>query len=105
MLKFAIIGCGFWAVNGNFLHFVKDSINSKEAVIVAFVEPNETRAEAAKLVFKDAQHYLSTEDLLNDDLMIRKLTGVFITTPHVAHYVTARMCLEKRLNVLLEKPM
>jgi predicted dehydrogenase len=74
--------------------------------IVALCEPSEEQAEATAQVFRlNGVEPPPNEPDLGRLLAIYELDAAFIITPHAYHHDQTLACLERAVDVLLEKPM
>lgn len=101
-VRVGLVGCG-----GIARHHIRQMLKQTHTTqIVAINEPAASAYEQAAALFKAAD--LETPPNQPDlDKLLRdyELDAVLITTPHAYHHDQAKMCLEKGLDVLLEKPM
>jgi UDP-N-acetylglucosamine 3-dehydrogenase len=93
MVKIAVIGTGGWGKN----HArALSELNALSAVCDA----DQERAENFGGKY-GVNWYTSVDDLLKNE----KLDGAVVSTPTVTHFAIAKQVMEKRINVLVEKPM
>ncbi len=71
------------------------------AELVALCDTNPQRLQAAAEAYGLQRTFTSLDALLDQT----ELDGVIIATPHATHAALTRACLQRRLHVLLEKPM
>jgi len=102
-MRFAIIGSGGMA--RAHIRVLRDKeLLDKEVEIVALCDPNRKALEQTFKEFpllKKARIYEDYQELIGKE----KLDAVVITSPHTAHYEQVVSCLEKGINVFVEKPM
>ena len=101
-VRTVIVGSG-----GMARHHIRQMLKQADTTqIAAICEPSEKSYAAAATIFKEAglQPPPNQPDL---DKLLREtpLDAAFIITPHVFHHDQTVACLEKGLDVLLEKPM
>jgi len=93
MVKIAVIGVGGWGKN----HArALSELNALSAVCDADQERAETFAGKYGVNW-----YTSVDDLLKNE----KPDGAVVSTPTFTHFAIAKQVMEKRINVLVEKPM
>lgn len=100
-MKYALIGCGRIAVN----HIRAALSNSLEIVAVCDIEESKMNSllEKYNLQNKNIKHYLDYRQLIDengDDLQL-----VSIATESGVHAEIALYCIEKNINVIIEKPI
>lgn len=102
-MRFAIIGSGGMA--RAHIRVLRDSKLLDEAVeIVALSDPDPRALEKTVKEFpslKKTRLYHNYKELLEKE----ELDAVVISSPHTAHYEQVMDCLEKEINVFVEKPM
>ena len=95
--RIAVIGTGWWATRAHLPALVADP--DADVVAIADVDPDNLARAAERFdvagTFADARQMLAEVEL----------DGVVIAVPHALHASIASACLERRLHVLLEKPM
>jgi len=94
-IKVGVIGCGYWGPN-LIRNFVE--IPSSDVVIVA--DLRDERLSHIKACYQQIAVTKNYKDLFAQDL-----DAVVIATPPSTHYQFAKECLERGLQVLVEKPM
>jgi predicted dehydrogenase len=94
-LKIGIIGYGYWGPNltRNFAE-----IPASEVVAIADMKEDQLKRAQAKY-----PNVILTKDY--HDLFNLGLDAVVVSTPPATHYGIAKECLERGLNVLVEKPI
>lgn len=96
-LNIAVIGAGWWA-SYNHIPTLKKN-NSVGRIIV--VDNQQERL----IILKDKLHVDATYTDLDEMLNEEQIQGAIIATPHTAHYAPAVKCIQKGINILIEKPM
>ncbi|MBC7328547.1 Gfo/Idh/MocA family oxidoreductase, partial [bacterium] len=102
-MRFAIIGSGGMA-RAHIRVLNNKKLLGKEVEIVALADPEPQSMEKALNEFpalKNARLYSDYKELLNKE----QLDAAIIASPHTAHYEQVIDCLEKGINVFVEKPM
>ena len=91
-----IIGCGAIAEN-----FHLPALTSRPDLYgeLIMVDPNAEQAERFKAEFKADRTASSHTDILDE------VDAVIVTAPHQFHHPIAKDCLERGIDVLLEKPL
>jgi UDP-N-acetylglucosamine 3-dehydrogenase len=93
MVKIAVIGVGGWGKN----HArALSELNALSAVCDIDQQMAETIAGKYGVTW-----YTSVEELLKSE----RLNGVVVSTPTSTHFAIAKQVMEKKVNVLVEKPM
>ncbi len=95
--RLAVVGTGWWATQFH----IPGLRRYAGAELVALVDGDEQRLDAASRAFDVRTTYRSLDDLL----AARQVDGVLIATPSASHYELARQALEAGLHVMVEKPM
>jgi predicted dehydrogenase len=95
--RIAIIGAGWWATEWH----IPSVLANPDADLVALVDTNPDRLARAAQHYQVARTYSSVQTLLDAE----PLDGAIVVTNHATHYAVARLCLERDLHVLVEKPM
>ncbi len=102
-MRFAIIGSGSMA--RAHIRVLRDTkLLGKEVEIVALSDPDPKALEKTVEDFpplKRAKLYKDYKDLLEKE----EVDAAVISSPHTAHYEQMIDCLEKGINVFVEKPM
>lgn len=91
-----------WGIiaTGSIAAKLAEAINSNEnSVLYAVASRSENKAKDFAEKFGAIKHYGSYEQLAADE----NVDVVYIATPMAQHYENAKMCIEKRKNVLCEK--
>lgn len=93
MAKIAVVGVGGWGKNH------ARALSELEALsAVCDVDANKAKTFADKY---DVNSYTSIDEMLKNE----KLDGAIVSTPTSTHFAVAKQIMEKRINVLVEKPM
>lgn len=93
MVKIAVVGVGGWGKN-----HVR-ALSDLDA-LSAVCDVDEGRAKTFAERY-DVNSYTSIDEMLNNE----KLDGAVISTPTSTHFEVAKKFMEKRINVLVEKPI
>jgi predicted dehydrogenase len=96
-VRVGVIGTGWWATRAHLPALAADP----DAVVVAAASPSEGNRRRAAERFSIPRTYPSAEQMLDAE----ELDAAVVCTPHDTHAPLARLCLERGLHVLLEKPM
>ncbi|HEY3671125.1 MAG TPA: Gfo/Idh/MocA family oxidoreductase [Acidimicrobiia bacterium] len=91
-----IIGCGYWGPN-----LVRTFVEIGGASVRAVADRD--RARLDRVAARYPQLRMLTEDY--HDLFDARLDAVIVCTPPETHYDIVRACLERGLDVLVEKPL
>jgi len=103
VVSVVIVGCGGMG-RGHLRNILKMKDSTK---VVALVEPSQEMVKKASDIFKEYNLPLPPV-FANLDEFFKSGIGSeisFIITPHHLHFLQAKACLEKGMDVLLEKPM
>ena len=97
--RIGVVGAGWWATRAHLPALARHP----EAVIAAIADPDPRKRASAAARFEVAtsRTYASVSEMLEGT----ELDGAIVAVPHVHHHAVARELLERRLPVLLEKPM
>jgi predicted dehydrogenase len=96
-VRVGIIGCGWWATRAHMPSLAEDP----EATIAAIADPDPGNRDRAGDRFGVRARYADADTMLDTET----LDAAIIATPHASHATLARMCLGRRLHVLVEKPL
>lgn len=98
-LRLAVVGLGRWGV-----HLFRNFLALPEVQVVAVADAHPETLARVQAQFSSAQ---SVQYLLDGQqaLTLPGLQAVAIATPAVTHYPLIKAALERRLHVLVEKPM
>lgn len=96
-LPVAVIGAGWWATEFH----IPGLLEHDDADLVAIVEANPERREAAAHHFGVDNAYASVDELLASG----KAEAAVVATPSGTHYEVAQACLTSGVHVMVEKPM
>jgi len=92
----AVLGCGYWGVN--YVRVLNELVGASVAVVCDAAEER-LRAVAARFpgvrLARDVESALAVEGV----------EAAVIATPARTHHAVARMCLERKKHVLVEKPL
>lgn len=93
MTKIAVVGVGGWGKNH------ARALSELEALsAVCDVDANKAKTFADKY---DVNSYASIGEMLENE----KIDGAIVSTPTSTHFAVAKQIMERRINVLVEKPM
>ena len=95
-LKIGIIGCGYWGPN-----LVRAFVEIPEASVRAVSDLNTARLEHIAVRHPQIEHLVVDHRQLFD----LGLDAVVVSTPPDTHYEIVRSCLERGLDVFVEKPL
>ena len=95
--RIAVIGAGSWSA---FAH-IPALASHPDADLVALADINPAALAKGAALGRVERVYASYAELLDRET----LDGVVVAVWHAAHYEIARICLERGLHLLLEKPM
>ena len=96
MVKTAVIGVG--RMGSKHAYNLAKRVKNSNLVAICDVDRQKANMMAKKLKVKA---YYDVDELLKNE----ELDGVVIATPHYAHVEIALKCLEKKINILCEKPI
>jgi predicted dehydrogenase len=95
--RIGVIGCGWWATEAHLPALVANP----RAEIAGIADPDADRRATAASAFGVERTFASAAELLDGV----ELDGAIVAVPHVHHHDVARAVLERRIHLLLEKPM
>jgi predicted dehydrogenase len=96
-VRVGVIGCGWWSTRAHLPALAAHP----DAVIAAIVDPDRARLDRAGERFGVRARYTGVDAMLD----AQELDAAIVATPHASHASLARACLERRLHVLVEKPL
>lgn len=96
-LRARALTCGRFAAKIFHISFIRTSPSLE---LQAIVQRHPTSQSSAPVDYPEVKHYLSAEELVEDS----SCDIVVITTPPNTHYDLAKLCLEARKHILVEKP-
>lgn len=96
-VRVGVIGCGWWATRAHMPALATD----RDAVLAAIADPDADRRDRAGERFGVRARYADAAAMLD----AVGLDAAIVSTPHATHAALARMCLERGLHVLVEKPL
>ena len=96
MIRVGLIGYGYWGSN-----LLRNLINNRAFEVVAVADASERRRMEVR------RHHVAVRSLETAEAVIAlpEIDAVVIATPVATHYEIARLALEERKHVLVEKPM
>ena len=95
VLNFAVIGAGYWGPN--LARVIDQNFNCDLKIVIDKSEKN------LENLTKQFSHYKVSTDILEIDNF--KLDCVVIATPPETHYDIAKSLINKKINLLVTKPM
>ncbi|TYK66136.1 Gfo/Idh/MocA family protein [Colwellia echini] len=95
-IRWGIIGLGNIANK-----FATDLLTVEDAELYAVASRSQSKADYFATQYQASKAYGSYEALVNDE----NIDAIYIATPHAMHKENARLCLEKNIAVLCEKPL
>ena len=90
--KLGIIGAGYWATN---------IIKTLEDMNIKNIYVYDRDQSKLKLIKEKFNH---AKIIFKEDDFYQKVNNAIIVTPPKTHYRIAKKCINKNLNVFLEKP-
>jgi predicted dehydrogenase len=96
-VRVGVIGCGWWSTRAHLPALAGDP----DARIVALADPDPVRRERAAQRFEVPASYPDAAAMLDAE----DLDAAIVATPHATHASLARLCLDRGLHVLVEKPL
>ena len=96
-VRVGVVGTGWWATRAHLPALAAHP----DATITAIADPSDDNRGRAAERFGVERAYADVEAMLDAEA----LDAVVIATPHATHARLAKACLERRLHVLVEKPM
>lgn len=96
-VRVAVIGCGWWSTRA---HLPALAANP-DALIAAIADPDRQRRDRAGDRFGVGARYADAAEML----AMERLDAAIVATPHATHAALARLCLDRGLHVLVEKPL
>lgn len=95
MINVGIIGYGYWGPN-----VARNFYNCRSTKLVSICDLNEKRLNLAKLNYPFIKEYSDPKDLVQSE----DIDAVAVVTPVFTHYELAKLALENRKHVFVEKP-
>jgi predicted dehydrogenase len=96
MLKFAVVGCGYWGPN-----LVRNLISLPECKVKLVCDTRPERLAHVKHLYPGVETTADFTDVTNDP----GIDAVIIATPVRFHFEMAKKTLEARKHTFIEKPM
>jgi predicted dehydrogenase len=96
-VRVGVIGCGWWATRAHLPALAAHP----DAVIAAIADPDSLRRDRAGDRFGVRARYTDAAAMLDAE----DLDAAIVATPHDSHAPLARLCLDRGLHVLVEKPL
>lgn len=95
--RIAVIGTGWWSTYAH----IPGVLANPSATLVGVCDRDVDKLAAAAKAYGLEHTYTDYREMIERE----HPDGVIIATPHATHYAIARECLERGINVLVEKPM
>lgn len=95
--RIAVIGAGWWSTTAH----IPGLLANPDAELVAVCDTSEEALQRVHTAYGTIKTYRDCREMLERE----ELDGAIVAVNHHAHYEVARVCLERGLHVLLEKPM
>lgn len=95
MVNIAIIGCGYWGPN-----YIRIFNELEEGRVKCCCDLEENNLSKTKKLYPDLELVKDYKEVFKDP----EIDAVIITTPLKTHYEIAKLCLEHKKHVLVEKP-
>jgi predicted dehydrogenase len=96
MTRLAVIGAGHWGPN-----LIRNFYDDRSSEVVWVIDTDESRLGQVRSRFPSIKTSKSAGDALGDP----SVEAVVIATPTVTHYSLVKEALEKKKDVLVEKPL
>ena len=96
-IKIAVIGAGWWATEFHLPYL----LSLKDVELHSVCRFGKKELELVKNKF----NFNYSSENFNEALSYEDLDGAIISTPHTEHYNCAKLALNKKLHVIIEKPM
>lgn len=96
MLKFGIIGLGYWGPN-----LVRNFNLVKDAQVTAVADFDESRIAKIKALYPTVETFSDGDNIINNP----NVDAVILATPIKTHYELAKKALNAGKHVLVEKPL
>ena len=95
--RIGIVGAGWWSTQAHLPSLTK--YDKVEAVALADLNPDKLKAAAD--AYSVERRYTDVGEMLDKE----RLDGVVVATNHAAHFLVAKQVLERKIGLMLEKPM
>lgn len=96
-VRVGVIGCGWWSTQAHLPALAAHP----HATIAAVADPDAERRDRAGERFGVGARHADAAAMVDAEV----LDAAIVATPHASHAPLARMCLERGLHVLVEKPL
>src|SRR6202142_1854028 len=96
LVGISVIGCGYWGPN-----FIRNLARIPTVTLRYICDLDKKRLEKMKRLYPMVKTTTDIKDIIKD----KKTQGVIIATPVRTHYPLAKLLLEAKKHVLVEKPM
>ena len=96
MIKICLIGYGYWGPN-----LARNFINSGKFQLKSICDKNNQKLKLAKKHYPSSKFFTNFKSAFNND----KYDLAIISTPTSTHYKIAKFILNKKINLLIEKPI
>lgn len=97
IVRVGVIGCGWWSTRAHLPALAAHP----HATISAVADPDAQRRDRAGERFGVRARYADAAAMVDAE----DLDAAIVATPHASHAPLARLCLERGLHVLVEKPL
>lgn len=95
-VKVGVIGAGYWGPN-----LIRTFVELRGATVHVVADRDEARRDHIRERFPQIPHFRAE----HDELLDMDLDAVVVATPPETHFGIVRSCLERGLDVLVEKPL
>ncbi|MCL5275104.1 MAG: Gfo/Idh/MocA family oxidoreductase, partial [Chloroflexi bacterium] len=95
--RIGIVGAGWWSTQAH----LPSLAEYPAAEVVAIADLNPARLRAAGDAYGVERRYTDFRRMLDEE----RLDGVIVAVHHAAHYEVGREVLQRKLGLLMEKPM
>lgn len=95
-VKIGVIGAGYWGPN-----LIRTFVELRGASVHVVADRDEARRDHIRERFPQIPHFRAELD----ELLDMDLDAVVVATPPETHFAIVRSCLERGLDVLVEKPL
>lgn len=95
--RIGVVGAGWWATTAH----IPALLANQRAELAAMCDADAERLAAAAGAFGIERTYTDLAAMLEQE----RLDGAIVVTSHASHYPLARLCLERGLHLVVEKPL
>jgi len=96
MVKIGVIGCGYWGKN-----LVRNFSQLKDAQIACVADKDSKSLDLLKVNHPGVNSTLDMRDVIKDP----DIDAVVVATPAISHFEVAKLCLDNKKHVFVEKPL